>query len=74
MKSVFILRVCVCVCVCVCVFKTMCFYLKWCVKRKKNTKSQPKKIVYETVNFGSTMLTKPIKNFLETQKNDTIFS
>ena len=37
-------------------------YLKWCAK-KKNTKSQPKKIVCEIVNFGSTNLTKPTKNF-----------
>ena len=40
----------------------MCFYLKWCVK-KKNTKSQLKKIVRETMNFGSITLTKPLKNF-----------
>ena len=42
--------------------KTMYFYLKLCAK-KENTKSQPKKIVCKTVNFGSTKLTKRIKNF-----------
>ena len=36
----------------------MWFYLKWCVKKKKNTKIQPKKTVCEKVNFGSTKLTK----------------
>ena len=36
----------------------MWFYLKWCVKKKKNTKIQPKKTVCEIVNFGSTKLTK----------------
>ena len=40
----------------------MWFYLKM-VRKEKNTKSQPKKIVRETVNFGSTKLTKPTKNF-----------
>ena len=39
----------------------MCFNLKWCAK-KKNTKSQPKKIVCETMNFKSEKLTKPTKN------------
>ena len=29
-----------------------------CKKKKKNTKSQPKKTVCEIVNFGSTKLTK----------------
>ena len=33
------------------------------MKEKKNTKSQPKKIVCEIVNFGSTNLTKPTKKF-----------
>ena len=42
------------------VSKTMCFYLKWC---KKNSKSQVKKTVCETVSFGSTKLTKSTKNF-----------
>ena len=40
----------------------MCFYLKLCVNikyNKKNTKSQPKKIEYEIVNFVSTKFTKP---------------
>ena len=32
------------------------FYLKWCIK-KKNTKSQLKKTICETVKFGSTKLT-----------------
>ena len=42
----------------------MYFYLKWCVKeKKKKTKNEPRKIVCETMNFGSTTLTKPIKNF-----------
>ena len=41
----------------------MWFYLKMARKEKKNTKSQPKKIVCETVNFGSRKLTKPTKNF-----------
>ena len=40
-----------------------CFYLKWCVKKKKYLKNPPKKIVYETVNFDLTKLTKQIKNF-----------
>ena len=35
---------------------TMCFYSKWYIKKKKNTKIQPKKIVHETVNFGSTKI------------------
>ena len=30
-------------------------------KEKEKKKSQPKKIIYETVNFGSKKLTKPIK-------------
>ena len=30
---------------------------------KQNTKSQPKKIVCEIVNFGLTKPTKPTKNF-----------
>ena len=33
--------------------------------KKKNTKSQPKKTIHETMNFDSTKLTK--KNILETQ-------
>ena len=36
---------------------TIRFCLKWCVKIKtqqKNKRSQPKKIIYEIVNFGST--------------------
>ena len=37
-------------------------YLKWCAK-KKNTKSQPKIIVCETVNFSSIKLIKLTKNF-----------
>ena len=41
----------------------MCFYLKWCekikIQYKKNTKTQPKKTVCETVNFVSTKLNKP---------------
>ena len=37
----------------------LCFYLKWCAKRKK---SQLKKIVCETMNFGSKNFTKPTKN------------
>ena len=41
-------------------------YLKWCAK-KKNTKSQPKKIVCEIVNFGSTNLT----NLQKISKNTT---
>ena len=54
MKSVLILSFCfyfLFLCVC----KTMCFYLKWCIKKKKiqNTKIQPKKTVCEIVNFGS---------------------
>ena len=44
--------------------KTMFFFLlKLVHKEKKNTKSQPKNIVGKTINFGTTMLTKPIKNF-----------
>ena len=37
--------------------------LKWWMKEKKNTKSQPKKIECETANFSSIKLTKPTKNF-----------
>ena len=73
MKSVFMLSFLFFVFL-VFVCKTMYFYLKWCVK-KKNTKSQPKKIVCEIVNFGSTKLTKQKKKkFIETQQNDTTFS
>ena len=32
-------------------------------KEKNNFKNPPKKIVYETVNFDLTKLTKQIKNF-----------
>ena len=46
----------------------MYFYLKWCAKKKKNTKSQPKKIICKTVNFGSKKLTKTNKKFIKTQK------
>ena len=59
-----------------CVCKTMCFYLKWCVKIKiqdENTKSQSKKTVCEIMNFVSIKLTKPKKTFLETQQNGTTF-
>ena len=47
----------------------MCFYLKWCVKKKiqTNKKSQLRKTVCEIVNFGSTKLTKSKKQFLETK-------
>ena len=45
----------------------MCFYLKWCekikIQYKKNTKTQPKKTVCETVNFVSTKLNKPKNPF-----------
>ena len=54
----------------------MWFYLKLCVKKKKNTKSQPKKTVCEIVNFGSTKLTKQyiyIYIYIETKQNNTIF-
>ena len=57
--------------------KTMYFQLKLCAK-KKNTKSQPKKIVYETVNFDLTKLTKQIKNFqkhnIMTQHSNNTFT
>ena len=45
-------------------------------KEKKNTKSQSKKILCETVIFDSTTLTKPkIKiKIIETQPNGTTFS
>ena len=40
--------------------KTMCFYLKLCIKKKKNTKQntkiQPKKNVLKIVNFGSSKI------------------
>ena len=46
-------------------------------KEKKKTKSEPKKTVCQTINFGSTKLTKPKKKKrkknLETQQNDTTF-
>ena len=45
----------------------MCFYLKWCVKIKiqqKSTKSQSKKTLYETVNFGSTEWYNILKKYL----------
>jgi len=44
----------------------MCFYLKWCVK-KKNTKGQSNKTVCEIMNFSSTKLTTKKKKKLETQ-------
>ena len=34
-----------------------------CKAKNIYTKSEPKNIVRETMNFGSTTLTKPIKNF-----------
>jgi len=40
----------------------MCFCLKWCAN-KKNTKNQSKKTICKTVNFDSTKLIKPTKNF-----------
>ena len=40
--------------------KTMCFHLKLCIKKKKNTKQntkiQPKKNVLKIVNFGSSKI------------------
>ena len=39
---------------------------------KKNTKTQPKKTVCETVTFGSTKLTKP-KYSIETQQKGITF-
>ena len=39
--------------------KTMCFYLKLCIKKKntkQNTKIQPKKNVLKVVNFGSSKI------------------
>ena len=45
-------------------------------KKTKKTKSEPKKTVCQTINFGSTKLTKPKKKKkknLETQQNDTTF-
>ena len=50
------------------------FLLKMVCKEKKNTKSQLKKIVCEIVNFSSTKLTKPTKNFKKTQQNGITFS
>ena len=43
-------------------------------KKKIYTKSQPKKIVHEIVNFGSTKLIKLTKKFLKTKQNDATFS
>ena len=54
MKSVFILSFCV---------ENYVLLLKMVLKEKKITKSRLKKIVCEIINFGSTKLTKPIKNF-----------
>ena len=58
MKNVFFLSFCFCFCV-----QNYVFLLKIVCKEKKNTKSQPKKIVRGIVNFGSTKLIKPTKNF-----------
>ena len=57
MKSVFFLSFYYCFCV-----QNYVFLLKMMFKEKKNTKSQPKKIVCETMNFGSKKFTKPTKN------------
>ena len=57
MKSVFMQSFCFCV-------ENYVILLKnGAQRKKKNTKSQPKKIVCETMNFGSTKLTKSTKNF-----------
>ena len=56
--------------------KTMCFYLKWCIKKKntkQNTKIQLKKTVYETVNLAQQKLTNKKENSRNT-KNDITFS
>ena len=41
--------------------------------KEKNTKSQTKKIVHETVNFDSKKLTKPKKKKEKKEKNNTTF-
>ena len=48
------------------------FLLKM-VRKEKNIKSQPKKIVYETVNFGSTKLLNQQKLSKNTTKWHNIF-
>ena len=58
MKNVFFLSFCFCFCV-----QNYVFLLKIVCKEKKYTKSQPKKIVCGIVNFGSTKLITPTKNF-----------
>ena len=58
MKNIFFLSFRFCFCV-----QNYEFLLKIVCKEKKYTKSQPKKIVCGIVNFGSTKLIKPTKNF-----------
>ena len=60
MKNVIFLSFCFCFCFCM---QNYVFLLKIMCKEKKNTKSQPKKIICGIVNFGSTKLIKPTKNF-----------
>ena len=48
--------------------------LKLCIKKKKQTKRQHKKIVRETVIFGSPNLTILIKKFKNTTKYHNIFT
>ena len=79
MKNILILSFCfcfcfVCVCVCVCVCKTMCFYLKWYIKKKKIQKFNPRKLYVKQWILAQQKLTnKEKKNFLKHNEWHNIF-